>query len=125
MSILDGTGPDDVADVVPLRPELEEDDAAVRTRPRPPFCPHKSTTLDTEARRLYCRSCGREVDPFDFLVKLAHDFERHLEARDAAKRDADRAYRELEEVKRELGNAKARRRRARARTDELAERRTP
>lgn len=113
----------DDAEVIPLRPELAEGDAPVRTRPRPPFCAHRSTELDVEARRVYCRTCGREVPAFDAMLELAREFERWLEQRDAAKREARRYQAELEDVKRELRNAKSRRRAQRKRADELAPRR--
>lgn len=110
------------ADVVPLFP-VAEGDPPLTTRPRPPYCAHQSTELDTEARRVYCRTCGREVDAFDALHTLAESSERFQQHRETAAREARRAQAELEEVKRELRNAKGRVRRQRQ-ADELAERRT-
>lgn len=109
------------ADVVPLFPAAEGD-PPLTTRARPPYCAHQSTELDTEARRVYCRTCGREVDAFDALHTLANSSERFQQHRAQAEREARRAYSELELVKRELRNAKSRVRRQRQ-TDELAARR--
>jgi hypothetical protein len=92
----------------------EGGDAPVRLRRPEGFCAHRHSELDGASRRVYCRDCGVEVDPFTVLEKLANDYESFRVARDRMKADAKRASQELEGVKRELRNAKARLRRAQA-----------
>jgi hypothetical protein len=31
-------------------------------------CPHAVAMLDEDQRRLYCKECGADLDPFDVLV---------------------------------------------------------
>lgn len=81
-------------------------------RPDVRYCGHRHSELDGASRRVYCRDCGVEVDPFTVLEQLANDYERWRVARDRMKHDAERASQELAEVKRELRNAKQRLRRA-------------
>lgn len=111
MSGTDGTDITSKADVVELFPT--DDDAPVRSRESDVeeavrFCRHLHVELDHEARRVYCRGCGREVPAFSYLATLAFDFERHSRSRDHAQREAERARRDLDDVKRQVRNAKSR-----------------
>jgi hypothetical protein len=107
------------AEVVPLFPLDEEGTEAspILTRegtgkgPRQTYCSHDRVELDTDARRVYCRQCGREVPPFDYLKKLARKFEQYTTALAEAKRQTRVAEANLAELKREERNAKARARR--------------
>ena len=83
-----------------------------RSRSREHFCAHLHAVTHPERRKVTCDDCGAELDPFDFLEKLAHGIDRWTSARDMARREARQAQAELAEVKRELRNAKARLRRA-------------
>lgn len=89
-----------------------EDDAPLRRIHRVGYCGHRQVRLDRDARRVFCKACGREVDPFEVLNHLAWDHERYEQARAQVRRELAQAEQELADVKRELRNAKARRRRA-------------
>lgn len=98
-------------DVVPFVPR---DDAPVRRRRpvvRKRYCRHLRTELEETSRRVYCADCEEELDAFDVLVTLAHEFERYESARDEAKRLAKQARKGLDELLRQERNAKARLRR--------------
>lgn len=101
--------------IVQLFPGTEkaEHEAPLRTKERPPFCEgsHKRLELDTEARRIYCKDCGREIPAFDALLDLIRYWERYLLAIKEAKRSAAHHQERLDEVKRKERNAKARVRR--------------
>ena len=99
------------APVIPIR-ATSDDDAGVRTRPEPPLCLHWAFELDEETRRVTCGRCGREIAPFNALLRLAHEdahYVRRLAALQAQIRLADAR---LDGLKREERNAKARIRRA-------------
>lgn len=75
----------DPAEVARLWAELadHDDDAPVhRDHARGP-CSHGLVRLDPDAKRVYCRECGREVSAYDFLDKLAGEWHRWQRARDA------------------------------------------
>lgn len=100
-----------LADVVRLHPErdLGDEDAPVRTKPRESgHCPHRRVSLDHELHRVICRDCDKEVDPFKYLQRLAHDWERYAMHRKEAKRRADAAHERLVELLRLESNARAR-----------------
>lgn len=74
---------------------------------RQPWCRHKRVRL-TEARRVYCRDCKREVPAFDVLDDLAHDWERYMHTREDAQARSKTAQANLTELLRLERNAKAR-----------------
>jgi hypothetical protein len=39
------------------------------------YCPHRSSLVDTQARRIECSTCGAMLDPFDVLDQLVSDVE--------------------------------------------------
>lgn len=82
------------------------------TRRRKGYCGHRRSELDEDSRRVYCRECGEELDPFTVLQKLAGEPERWHGYVERAKAEAKRAEAELADLKRQLRNAKARARRA-------------
>jgi hypothetical protein len=109
---------DDGADVIPLFPErdLTDGDRPVATEsPRPLYCGHRRTRLESSSRRVFCRDCGREVDPYDVLAGIAHEVERWIGYRKEAERRAREAQERLDVLLREERNAKARARRRNAR----------
>lgn len=99
-------------DVVPLFPGIdqEDEDRPLKTGERA-HCSHRRTKLDREARRVYCRDCGREVDAFEVLVGLARDPERLIGARKAAEMRLRQVKAKLDELLRQERNAKSRKRR--------------
>lgn len=98
---------DRLADVVQLFPDDGDDDAPV-TRTEEAFCAHRLIRIDKSAHRTFCRECGREVDPFDFLLRLAGEWDRWQRAEKEAKRRAFEAQARLEDVLRLEKNARAR-----------------
>lgn len=113
---------DDGAEVIVLRPgaEVEDEQRPLATSERPedrPWCMHRLTRLDTEARRAYCRECGREVPLFDVLHALARDWERYIEGRMMALRRRNVVEESLRDLERQEANAKARIRNAKRRAD--------
>ncbi len=43
-----------------------------------PYCRHLNGTVDQQARKLLCRACGAQLDPFDFVLKLARRWDRRV-----------------------------------------------
>jgi hypothetical protein len=74
--------------------------------PRP--CGHRHVEVDPRERRVLCVDCGVEVDPYVALDMLAQEIERYDWARDSARNEAERARRDLENLRRLERNAKAR-----------------
>lgn len=100
------------AEVIVLRPgaDVEDDARPLATGERPGFCLHRLTRLEQEARRVYCRECGREVPAFDVLWDLAREWERYIEGRLMAKRRLASVEERLADLERAERNAKNRRR---------------
>jgi hypothetical protein len=95
--------------------EAELDQLAVRRkRPTLTGCRHDASWVDIDARRVYCRRCEAELDPFDVLEKLARNREFLVTQGRTLRFECDRRARELEDLKRREANAKARVRRPRA-----------
>lgn len=111
------------APVIPIRGEPAED-AGVRTLPAPPICLHWGFALNEETRRVTCDRCGREVDAFDALARLAHEIDRYVYRLERLKGDERLAQARVDDLKRQERNVKARVRRLKAgERDVLAERR--
>lgn len=109
----------DGADVHVLYPDKDAADEAAPVHPseRPEsWCSHRKVRLDDEKHRVFCRDCGREVDPYDVLLHLAHDWSIWVSARKEAERRAKVASDNLRELLRLEANAKARKKRRDART---------
>lgn len=103
--------PDDdkLAEIVPLFAEAEEaiDDAPLHTQ-EADRCWHDKLRLDTDAHRVYCRDCGREVDPFTGLVNFSKNFESYRRSLNELRAEVRRHSNSLEEIKRLERNAKNR-----------------
>lgn len=104
---------DTLAQVVPIHPDrdLHDEDAPVTSGDRSASiarCRHKHIRLDEDAHRAYCQGCDVEVDPFAFLLTLAHEWERYSRHRQEAERKATSAHTRLEEIRRLERNARAR-----------------
>jgi hypothetical protein len=100
---------DTLAEIVPLFAEAEAaiDDAPIHTQ-EAQRCFHDKLRLDTDARRVYCRDCGSEVDPFTGLVNFSKTFERYRSSLDSLRAEVRRHGNSLEEIKRLERNAKNR-----------------
>ncbi|HEX7088757.1 MAG TPA: hypothetical protein VF192_01405 [Longimicrobiales bacterium] len=85
--------------------------APIRTR-RKPWCDHRLTELDPDSRRVFCRSCGEEVDAWEALRAIAFHWERYEAQVAALQKEAERLGEVVRKLKREERNAKARLRRA-------------
>lgn len=99
-----------MADVVRLYPDhdLTDDDALMRQDSKPRDCSHRKIRLDQTAHRAYCRDCNLEVDLFDFVWRLAGQWEVWVRQRKEAKRRAVAAQARLDETLRLERNARAR-----------------
>lgn len=100
-----------LAEVVRLHPErdLTDEDAPVASAERPPYCSHRQgAILNREAHKVLCKECGRELDAFAQLEKIAGEWERYATFRKEAKRRADEAHARLTELLRLETNARAR-----------------
>lgn len=72
------------------------------------YCPHLRTEIHEDSRKLVCRDCEHELDPFDMLLGLA----RHEKSLDWAKAELKEVRAEIEDAKRDLKNLKSRVKRA-------------
>jgi hypothetical protein len=71
------------------------------------WCAHRSVRLEPTARRVYCRACEREVDPFTALEAFARDYDRHTAAIEMLSREEQQRRAGVEELKRERANLQA------------------
>lgn len=71
-------------------------------------CRHWKVRIDREARRIYCKGCGGEVDPFTIVLRWAEDWSRITTWREEAERRRARAQERLAEILRLEKNARAR-----------------
>jgi hypothetical protein len=76
------------------------------------FCKHMQIEYCVSQRTLRCRTCGADLDPFDTIAAVFADWERWKSWAAALKRDAEKAKRDLDDLKRQIKNAKAAGRRA-------------
>jgi hypothetical protein len=99
----------DDRNLVVLYPEADEhDDETPATSDPKEHCLHRRVRLDTEARRVFCRECEREVDPFTVIHAWAQDWTRIQSWRKEAERRRTRARERLDEILRLERNARAR-----------------
>lgn len=75
------------------------------------WCAHRRATINEGMRRLTCKDCAADLDPFTYLLHLTRDTTRWVTARREAKHRADQALIRLTELLRQERNAKARARR--------------
>ncbi len=101
-----------VLSLVPRLPTLADDDGeppALISKPKYSGCWHSQHTaiVSENERTLKCDGCGCDLDPFEFIARMARDGDRLLETR--------KRYRalvvKLEELMREERRVKARVRR--------------
>ena len=66
-----------------------------RGQTRRPFagCVHRRVTYDSQERRIWCRDCERDVDPFDAFVGLARSFHRAVSDLNRRRDELDQAER--------------------------------
>lgn len=103
---------DSYAEIIRLYPDRDaEDEDAPLHRDKKESCTHRRVSLDPDAKRVRCRDCDREVSAFDFLARLAGDWEYWVRHRKEAERRARLASTRLEELLRLENNARARLRR--------------
>jgi RNase P subunit RPR2 len=76
------------------------------------FCQHMRVSLDTDAHRTFCRDCETEVDSFDYILRLAREWESYAAWARRHRDDAKRYAALVEDTKRQLRNVKAQLRRA-------------
>lgn len=87
------------------RPNLVVFDATKPRRPIDPsvkdYCRHLTVTIDEDAATVTCKTCGKEIDPFRYLVTLSREWNQRAYRDERAKE----AYAQLEQDRR---NAMAR-----------------
>lgn len=102
-------GDEKTGEVVILFPwEDVGDDAAPFQSGKRSSCRHLLIRLDQDSHKTFCRDCNLEVDPFAFLLRLCHEWERWASFRKEAERRGAAASERLEETLRLERNARAR-----------------
>lgn len=122
--------PEDDDNVVPFpRPaweqtanarEAERDEAPLRLR-RPgkeKTCEHRNSWVDVQARRLHCRDCGVELDPYTVLAQIADRRESLIRRAQHYRGEISRLQERVDALTKAEKNAKARIRGARRRRDD-------
>lgn len=114
---------DDLAEVIQLprgrefnrnRVEAELDELAVRTAPHTSrACRHRGSYINKADRRVYCRSCEQELDPYDVLDRIARDREHMVTTAQHLRFETDSLLKRVNELERLERNAKSRVKRAR------------
>lgn len=84
------------ADVLTLDPGKPRPPVSVRRRPAE-TCPHRGVEVDEDLRRVYCVTCGEQLDPVQVLIEQAHGYRsvnwRVAELERLEKRDEERRTR--------------------------------
>lgn len=84
-------------------------------------CKHAVTTLDDDAKMLYCRRCGKHISGYEFirhhLVDLAFLFKRIKEA----KSQMNMKFKQVESLRKEEARIRGRIRRLKSRNPERQE----
>jgi len=62
-------------------------------RTRRPFsvCRHLNVVYDTQERRIWCKDCERDIEPFDAYVALVRSYERAITQLDAERENIETA----------------------------------
>jgi len=82
-----------------------------------PICLHKFIVVRPRERTVWCRTCKQEIDPFEVVLDMAHNWE-HATWRE---REMQELAARTEQLKTEEANLKARIRNARKQTDQPVE----
>lgn len=72
------------------------------------YCGHGKASINEHLRKLTCRECSAQLDPFDFLLRLSRDTSRWITARKSAEVRAREASARLSELLRQERNVRAR-----------------
>lgn len=76
-------------------------------------CRHRQADVSERKRTVICRDCGVALDPIAFLSQIAQEYGVQVSAREGARREAERARQELQDLKREVKRLQASRGRER------------
>lgn len=109
---------DDLAEVIELprgrefnRNQVagELDELPLRVVPHPPSaCRHRGSYIDKASRRVYCRGCEQELDPYDVLDRIARDREHMVKTAQQYRFETDSLLKRVNELERLERNAKSR-----------------
>ena len=82
---------------------------SVKKKQEVDYCNHAGTILiDEHFRILECEGCGKKIDPFEYLLKIARENDMYWDMRKRYKKEAQEVHARLQELKREEKNTKAR-----------------
>lgn len=97
------------------RDKAEMDELApVQVSPSPArACSHRGAYISIRARRVYCRSCEAELDPYDVLDEIARNREFMVSTAQRMRYEIDGLRKQIDKLERLERNAKARVKRAR------------
>lgn len=82
------------------------------------LCRHYSLEIDEFNRNVNCAICGKAIDPFDWLAKIAAEDIAMRQTIKWRKSEEKRIFDRVEELKKEERRVKARIRRAEVKSDE-------
>lgn len=91
----------------------EFDEAPVRSNPTYDSCRHWRTWIDGPQRRVTCRDCEAELDPYEVLEKLARAHASLIATARRYRAEIQTTSKSLAKLERQERNAKARVKRAR------------
>ena len=78
------------------------------TREETAHCNHRRFNLNTESRRVYCRSCKQEIDPFTALLVFTNEWTYYKDTLEREQAELKKTRERLDDLKRQERNAKAR-----------------
>ncbi len=63
---------------------------------------HKQVEVDEDARRIFCKKCGVEIDPFSFILTLAYEERQYFWSFEHLRRERDKLQQELDKLKNQV-----------------------
>lgn len=105
------------ADVVDIKPWLEDGSPPVAVARLGHGCRHPRWTVDPTDRTVECAVCGAAQDPIEVLVQLGRGYTRLAAWQQRAKRDVATLEGQVEALKRERRNLDAQIKRRQARME--------
>lgn len=75
------------------------------------YCRHMHIEVDRDSRKINCSACKEELDPIDFIMKLATEEQNQWYVKKELKRQIDELEKEHKELTRVVTNLKSQKRR--------------
>ena len=83
------------------------DYAAIKTKKTPTACRHKNITCEDHTRQIQCQTCGKTLDPFDWIFRQGIEQERAVFDLQHIRHETQLAMKEIADLYRQKRNLQA------------------